>query len=77
MAPDTSESFPVPMDGPGGGAIGGEYRAVAQISIGGEAKIEYLHTSASSSGAGTVSVYPDLVARNWYSTGALVVRFYP
>lgn len=60
-----------------GGAIGGEYRPVAQISIGGEAKIEYVHTSASSSGAGTVSIAPDLVARNWYSTGALVVRFYP
>ena len=60
-----------------GGAIGGEYDPVARIGIGGEARIEYLHTSASSSGAGTVNLSPDLVARNWYSTGALVVRFYP
>ena len=60
-----------------GGAIGGEYSPVARISVGGEAKVEYLHTSTSSSGAGTASGTPNLPAYEWYSTGALVVRFYP
>lgn len=60
-----------------GAAIGGEYSPVARISVGGEARVEYLHTSTSSSGAATADVSPNLPANEWYSTGALVIRFYP
>jgi hypothetical protein len=58
-----------------GGAIGGEYQPAPGLSVGGEAKIEFDHTSASSSGS--ASIAPALFARTWFSSGALVVRFYP
>ena len=58
-----------------GGAIGGEYSPVPGLSVGGEAKIEFDHSSSSSSGS--ASIAPDLYARSWFSSGALVVRFYP
>ncbi len=58
-----------------GGAIGGEYTPVSGLSVGGEAKIEFDHSSSSSSGS--TSIPPNLYARSWFSSGALVVRFYP
>lgn len=57
------------------GAIGAEYAVVTGFSAGAEAKIEYDHSTSSSSGSG--SIPPSLYARSWYSAGALVVRFYP
>jgi hypothetical protein len=57
------------------GAIGGEYSPVPGLSIGGEAKIEYEHSSSASSGPRNIG--PNLLARAWYSIGVLVVRFYP
>jgi hypothetical protein len=58
-----------------GSAIGGEYKPAPGLSVGGEAKIEFDHTSASSSGS--TSIAPALFARTWFSSGAFVVRFYP
>ncbi len=58
-----------------GGAIGGEYNPVPGLGIGGEAKIEFDHSSSSSNGS--ASIAPNLYARSWFSSGALVVRFYP
>jgi len=55
------------------GAVGGEYSPVPRFSVGAEAKLEFDHTSSSAS----ASIPPSLDARAWYSTGALVVRFYP
>jgi len=57
------------------GAIGGEYNVVSGMSVGGEARIEYDHSSSSSSGPSSIA--PSLFARSWYSSGAVVVRFYP
>ena len=57
------------------GAIGGEYSPVPELSVGGEAKIEFDHSSSSSSGSSSIA--PTLYARSWFSSGALVVRFYP
>jgi hypothetical protein len=57
------------------GVIGGEYSPVPGLSVGGEAKIEYEHSSSSSSGSRSIG--PNLFARDFYSVGALVVRFYP
>jgi hypothetical protein len=57
------------------GAVGGEYSPTPRFSVGAEAKLEFDHTSSSSSGA--TSIPPSLDARAWYSLGALVVRFYP
>jgi len=48
---------------------------VPGLSVGGEAKIEFDHSSSSSSGS--TSIAPNLYARNWFSSGALVLRFYP
>ena len=56
------------------GAIGAEYSMVSRFSMGAEAKIQYNHTSSSSSGS--LNIGPSLFARSWYSSGALVVRFY-
>ena len=61
----------------GGGAIGGEYSPMTRISVGGEAMIQYEHASPSSSGTGTTNVPPNLFTHAWYSSGSLVVRFYP
>ena len=58
----------------GAGAIGAEYSMVSRFSIGGEAKVQFNHTSSSSNGS--LSVAPSLFARSWFSSGALVVRFY-
>jgi hypothetical protein len=60
-----------------GGAIGGEYSPTGHISVGGEAKIEYEHSSSTTSGPGTANVPPNLFARAWFSSGSVVVRFYP
>ena len=60
-----------------GGAIGGEYRPAPRISVGGEAMIEFEHTSSATSGSGTANVPPNLFARAWFSSGSVVVRFYP
>jgi hypothetical protein len=57
------------------GAIGGEYSPARELSVGGEAKIEFDHSSSSSSGS--TGIAPNLYARSWYSSGGLVVRFYP
>lgn len=57
------------------GAIGGDYSVVSRFSVGGEAKVQFNHTSSSSNGSST-SIGPSLFARSWYSSGALVVRFY-
>jgi len=57
------------------GALGGEYSVVSRFSVGGELKIQFDHTSASANG--TASIGPSLVARSLFSSGALVVRFYP
>jgi hypothetical protein len=58
-----------------GGAIGGEYSPVPRMAVGGEALIEYEHTSPS---AGTALTTPGTTfARAWFSSGSLVVRFYP
>jgi len=57
------------------GAIGGEYSVVPQFSVGAEAKVQFDHTSSSSTG--TASIGPSLFARSTFSSGALVVRFYP
>ena len=57
------------------GAIGGEYSPAPAFSVGAEAKIQYDHTSSSSSGS--TSIGPSLYARSWFSSGALFVRFYP
>ena len=56
-------------------AIGGAYAPVRRLSVGGEARIQYDHTT--SSGSGPASIPPALYARSWYSSGVLVVRFYP
>jgi len=56
-------------------AVGGEYSPTPRFSVGAVAKLEFDHTSYSASGGG--SIPPSLDARAWYSTGALVVRFYP
>lgn len=56
-------------------AIGGAYAPVRRLSFGGEARIQYDHSTAS--GSGTVSIAPALYSRSWYSSGVLVVRFYP
>jgi hypothetical protein len=58
-----------------GGVIGGEHSPVPGLSVGGEAKIEFDHSSSSSSGS--TSIAPNLYARSWFSSGVLVVRFYP
>jgi hypothetical protein len=60
-----------------GGVIGGEYSPVPRIGLGGEAMISYEHTSPSPSGSTSVNLPSNLYARAWYSTGSLVVRFYP
>jgi len=58
-----------------GGAIGGEYSPARRIGVGGEALIEYEHTSPS---AGTAVTIPGTTfARAWFSSGSVVVRFYP
>ena len=57
------------------GAIGGEYSVVPGLSVGGEARIEYDHSSSSSSGSSSIA--PNLFARSWYSSGAVALRFYP
>ena len=56
------------------GAIGGEYSVVSRFSVGGEAKVQFNHTSSSSNGS--LNIGPSLLARSWFSSGALVVRFY-
>lgn len=56
------------------GAIGGEYSMLSRFSLGAEAKVQFDHTSASSRGSGNIG--PSLFARSWFSSGALVVRFY-
>lgn len=56
------------------GAIGGEYSVVSRFSVGGEAKVQFNHTSSSSNGSSGIG--PSLLARSWFSSGALVVRFY-
>ena len=56
------------------GAIGGEYSMVPRFSMGAEAKVQFNHTSASSNGS--LDIGPSLFARSWFSSGALVVRFY-
>jgi hypothetical protein len=58
-----------------GGAIGAEYSPVPGLSVGAEAKIEFDHSSSSSTGS--TSIAPNLYARSWFSSGVLVVRFYP
>jgi len=58
-----------------GGAIGAEYSPVPHIALGGEALIEYEHTSPSSSAS--VNLPSTTFARAWFSSGSLVVRFYP
>ncbi len=58
-----------------GGAIGAEYSPVLHIALGGEALIEYEHTSPSSSAS--VNLPSTTFARAWFSSGSLVVRFYP
>src|SRR5258706_11416160 len=45
------------------GALGGEDSPVPGLSVGGEAKIEFDHSSSSSSGS--TSIAPNLYARNW------------
>jgi hypothetical protein len=60
-----------------GGVIGGEYRPAPRISVGGEALIEFEHTSSATSGSGTANVPANLFARAWFSSGSVVVRFYP
>ena len=60
-----------------GGAIGGEYSPARRIGVGGEATIQYEHTSPSSGGTGTANLPPNVFTRAWYSSGSLVVRFYP
>jgi hypothetical protein len=57
------------------GAIGAEYSPVPGLSVGGEAKIEFDHSSSSSSGS--ASIAPNLYARSSFSSGVLTVRFYP
>jgi len=58
-----------------GGAIGGEYSPARRIGVGGEALIEYEHTSPS---AGTAVTIPGTTfTRAWFSSGSVVVRFYP
>jgi len=57
------------------GAVGGEYSPAPRFSVGAEAKIQFDHTSSSSSGS--TSIAPSFYARSWFSSGALVVRFYP
>jgi hypothetical protein len=56
-------------------SLGGEYGLTGRFSLGAEAKIQYDHASSTSSGS--ASIAPSLFARNWFSSGALVVRFYP
>ena len=58
-----------------GGAIGAEYHPVPHIALGGEALMEYEHTSPSPSTALTMP--GTTFARAWFSSGSLVVRFYP
>jgi hypothetical protein len=60
-----------------GGVIGAEYSPVPRIGLGGEAMIEYEHASPSTSGSGPGNLPSNLYARAWFSTGLLVVRFYP
>jgi len=60
-----------------GGAIGGEYNPLPRIGVGGEATIQYEHTSPSSGGTGTANLPPNVFTRAWFSSGSLVVRFYP
>ncbi|HEY6926799.1 MAG TPA: hypothetical protein VI653_25160 [Steroidobacteraceae bacterium] len=55
-------------------ALGGEYRLVSRFSLGAEAKVQFNHTSSSSSGS--LNIGPSLFARSVFSSGALVVRFY-
>jgi hypothetical protein len=55
-------------------SLGGEYGFTARFSLGAEAKLQYNHTSSTSSGS--TSIAPSLFARSWFSSGALVVRFY-
>ena len=57
------------------GAVGAEYSPEPRFSVGGEAKVQFNHTSSSSSGS--TSIAPSLFARSMFSSGALVVRFYP
>jgi len=57
------------------GALGGEYSPVPGLSVGGEAKIEFDHSSSSASGS--TSIGPSLYARSWFSSGVVVMRFYP
>ena len=59
----------------GAAAIGGEYSIVSRFSVGGEAKVQFDHTSSTSSG--TANLGPSLFARSLFTSGALVVRFYP
>ena len=56
-------------------SVGGEYGFSARFSLGAEAKIQFNHASSSSSGS--TSIAPSLFARSWFSSGALVIRFYP
>lgn len=57
------------------GAIGGEYSVVSRFSVGAEAKVQFNHTSSTSSG--TANIGPSLFARSLFTSGAVVVRFYP
>jgi hypothetical protein len=57
------------------GALGGEYSPADRLSMGAEARIQYDHASSESSGA--FELGPSLYSRSWYSSGSLVVRFYP
>lgn len=57
------------------GAIGAEYSPEPRFSVGGEAKLQFVHTSSSSSGS--TSIAPSLFARSTFSSGAFVIRFYP
>jgi hypothetical protein len=57
------------------GAIGGEFSPEPRFSVGGEARIQYDHATSSSNGSTTIA--PSLYARSVFSTGALVMRFYP
>jgi hypothetical protein len=56
------------------GAIGAEYSMVARFSMGAEAKVQFNHTSSTSNGS--LDIGPSLFARSWFSSGALVVRFF-
>ena len=56
-------------------AVGGEYSPAPRFSVGAEAKLEFDHTTSAAGGASGLP--PSLDARAWYSSGALVMRFYP